>query len=58
MTCILIRIKIPILPYKYVITVKPVNKGQPRERHHMVVIYKWSFLGGYVVSEVWPLFTE
>ena len=30
-------------------TVKPVNKGHPRERHHMVFIDKWSLLGGYIV---------
>ena len=28
-------------------TVKPVNKGHPRERQHMVFIDKWSLFGGY-----------
>ena len=30
-------------------TVKPVNKGHPREKQHMVFINKWPFLGGYTV---------
>ena len=45
-------------------TVKPVNKGHPRERQHMTFIDKWSFFGGYFVLfyqgkviEVWTLFT-
>ena len=44
-------------------TVKPVNKGHPRERQHMVFIDKWSLFGGYIilfnqgmVTEVWLLF--
>ena len=47
-----------------VYTVKPVNKGQPRERQHMVFIDKWSLFGGYFVLfyqgrviDEWPLFT-
>ena len=50
--------------HNYWYTVKPVNKGHPRERHHMVFIDKWSLFGGYIVlfnqgyvTEVWPLFT-
>ena len=45
-------------------TVKPVNKGHPREKQNMVFIDKWSLFGGYFVLfyqgsviEVWPLFT-
>ena len=45
-------------------TVKPVNKGHPREEKNMVFINKWSLFGGYfvlfyqvTVIEVWPLFT-
>ena len=30
-------------------TVKPVNKGHPRERLNMVYIEKWSLLGGNIV---------
>ena len=50
--------------YKYVCTNKPVNKGHPRERQHMVFIDKWPIFGGYIflfyqgrITEVWPLFT-
>ena len=35
-------------------TVKPVNKGHPRERQHMVFIDKWSLFGGnlfYFIKE-------
>ena len=34
---------------KFRYTVKPVNKGHPRERPHMVFIDKWSSFGGYFV---------
>ena len=30
-------------------TVKPVNKGHPRERQDMVFIDKWSLFGGFFV---------
>ena len=30
-------------------TVKPVNKGHPRERQHMAFIDKWSLFGCYFV---------
>ena len=30
-------------------TVKPKNKGHPREKLHMVFIDKWSSFGGYSV---------
>ena len=33
----------------HVYTVKPVNKGHPRERQNMVFIDKWPFIGGYFV---------
>ena len=43
--------------------VKPVNKGQPMGRQHMVFINKWYLFGGYFVLfyqgkviEVWPVF--
>ena len=46
-------------------TVKPVNKGHPRERQPMVLIDNRSLFQGYIVLfyqgrvlEVWPLFTE
>ena len=32
----------------YTCTVKPVNKGHPRERQNMVFIDKWSLLGGFI----------
>ena len=45
-------------------TVKPVNKGHPRERLDMAFIYRWPLFGGNFVIfykgrdfEVWPLFT-
>ena len=45
-------------------TVKPVNKGYPREILHMVFIDRWSLFGGNFVLfcqrrgiEVWPLDT-
>ena len=31
------------------VTVKPVNKGHPRERQCMVFIDKWPLFGGYIV---------
>ena len=31
------------------ITVKPVNKGYPRERQHIVFIDKWSLFGVYFI---------
>ena len=31
------------------ITVKPVNKGHPRERRHIVLIDKWTLFGDYFV---------
>ena len=50
--------------YSPVGTVKPVNKGHPRERQNMVFIDKWSVFGDYFVLfyqerviEAWPLFT-
>ena len=50
-----------IFSQKYI--VKPVNKGHPRERQHMVFIDKWSLFGVYFdlcyeerVIEVGPLF--
>ena len=30
-------------------TVKPVNKGHPRERQHMVLIDKWVLYAGFFV---------
>ena len=30
-------------------TVKPVNKGHPRERHNIVFIDKWSLFEGFFV---------
>ena len=49
---------------QHVCTIKPVNKGHPRERQNMVLIDKWSLFAGYIVLlykgrviEVWPLFT-
>ena len=30
-------------------TVKPVNKGHPKERQNMVFIDKWSLFGGNIV---------
>ena len=30
-------------------TIKPLNKGHPRERQIMVFIDKWSLFGGYFV---------
>ena len=45
-------------------TVKPVDKGHPRERQNMVFIDKWSLFEGYFllfyqvsVNKVWPLVT-
>ena len=45
-------------------TVKPVNKGHPRERQRMVFMDKWPSFGGYIVlfnhgriTEMCPLFT-
>ena len=45
-------------------TVKPVDKGHPKEKQNMVFINKWSLFRGYFVVfyqvrviEVWPLFT-
>ena len=42
---------------------KPVTKGQPRERQHMVFMDKWCLFGSYFVLfcqgrviEMWPLF--
>ena len=36
--------------YVYTCTVKPVNKGHPREKQNMFFIDKWSLFGGYFVS--------
>ena len=45
-------------------TVKPVNKGQPKERQKMVFTDKWSLFGGYFLLvlpykgrsiKMWPL---
>ena len=56
---VLIYNSLIILYYYY--TVKPVNKGHPREGQHMVFIDKWPLFGGYTVlinqgriTEVWP----
>ena len=45
-------------------TVKPVNKGHPREKQHMAFKDKWPLFGGYNVlfnegrvTEIWSLFT-
>ena len=48
----------------YVPTVKPVNKGHPRETQNMAFIDRWSLFRGYIAlfyqrggTEVCPLFT-
>ena len=45
-------------------TVRPVNKGHPKETEYMVFMDKWPLFGGYIVSfnqrrvtELWPSFT-
>ena len=35
-------------------TVKPVNKGHPREIQRMVFIDKWSLFGGYLFYFILP----
>ena len=46
-----------------VCTVKPVDKGHPRERQHMIFLDKWTLFGGCfvlfyqgTVIEMWSLF--
>ena len=34
-----------------------MHKAHTKEREDMVFIDKWSLFGGYIVNEVWPLFT-
>ena len=47
---ILIKFSITIVPpMNNFNTVKPVNKGHPRERQDMVFIDKWSLIGCYFV---------
>ena len=44
--CFILFMNVIIRAYS---TVKPGNKGHPRERHHMVFVDKWSLFGGYLV---------
>ena len=45
-TCGAILVLIPGIEKDLIYTVKPVNKGHPRERQKMVFIDMWSLFGG------------
>ena len=47
--CLWWRINVLTLPLLNVTTVKPVNKGHPRERQTLIFIDKWSLLRGFIV---------
>ena len=57
--------KLPSERFYFKVTVKPVNKGHPREIQNVVFIEKWSLFGGCFVLfyqgriiEMLSLFTE